>query len=85
MDSAPPPNVAIVIGSGMAGLAAAQVLTDHFERVLLVERDHPEANNHMSAVEMAQQTAEEESRPGVTQVGACTLHSQLRTPQQMLV
>lgn len=61
----------------MAGLAAAQVLTEQIERVLVVERDHPEANNDMSAVEMAQQSAKEESRPGVTQVGACMLPLQV--------
>lgn len=30
---------AVVVGSGMAGLAAARVLTDHFETVTIVERD----------------------------------------------
>ncbi len=30
---------AIVIGSSMAGLTAARVLTDHFDRVTLIERD----------------------------------------------
>jgi 2-polyprenyl-6-methoxyphenol hydroxylase-like FAD-dependent oxidoreductase len=30
---------AIVIGSGMGGLAAARVLSDHFERVTILERD----------------------------------------------
>ena len=30
---------ALVIGAGMAGLAAARVLADHFERVLVLERD----------------------------------------------
>ncbi|MFI1964164.1 FAD-dependent oxidoreductase [Streptomyces pathocidini] len=30
---------AVVIGSGICGLAAARVLSDHFERVVLVERD----------------------------------------------
>jgi flavin-dependent dehydrogenase len=31
---------AVVLGSSMAGLLAARVLADHFERVTLVERDH---------------------------------------------
>ena len=31
---------AIVIGGSMAGLAAARVLAQHFERVTLIERDH---------------------------------------------
>ncbi len=30
---------AVVIGAGMAGLAAAGALTDHFERVIVLERD----------------------------------------------
>lgn len=34
---------AVVLGGGMAGLLAARVLTEHFERVILVERDrYPE-------------------------------------------
>ncbi|MER6434096.1 FAD-dependent monooxygenase [Streptomyces sp900105245] len=31
---------AIVLGAGMAGLLAARVLTGHFQRVTVVERDH---------------------------------------------
>jgi 2-polyprenyl-6-methoxyphenol hydroxylase-like FAD-dependent oxidoreductase len=31
---------ALVIGGGIAGLLAARVLADHFERVTLIERDH---------------------------------------------
>ena len=31
---------AIVIGGGIAGLLAARILTDHFERVTIIERDH---------------------------------------------
>jgi len=30
---------AIVIGGSMAGLLAARVLSDHFERVTIIERD----------------------------------------------
>ena len=30
---------AVVVGGSMAGLLAARILTDHFERVTLVERD----------------------------------------------
>src|SRR5574341_496394 len=30
---------AVVIGGSMAGMATARVLTDHFERVTLIERD----------------------------------------------
>jgi 2-polyprenyl-6-methoxyphenol hydroxylase-like FAD-dependent oxidoreductase len=35
---------AIVIGGSMSGLLAARVLTDYFERVTIVERDHFPAN-----------------------------------------
>ncbi|WP_343211115.1 FAD-dependent oxidoreductase [Archangium violaceum] len=31
---------AVVIGSSMAGLLSARVLADHFEKVILLERDH---------------------------------------------
>jgi NADPH-dependent 2,4-dienoyl-CoA reductase/sulfur reductase-like enzyme len=31
---------AVVIGAGMAGLAAARVLADRFARVTVVDRDH---------------------------------------------
>src|SRR5690242_17690175 len=31
---------AVVIGAGIAALATARVLSDHFERVTIVERDH---------------------------------------------
>ena len=31
---------AVVLGGGMAGLFAARVLTEHFERVSLIERDY---------------------------------------------
>src|SRR5690242_10980168 len=31
---------AVVLGASMAGLAAARVLADHFERVTVIERDH---------------------------------------------
>ena len=30
---------AVVIGSGIAGLTAARVLTDHFAQVTIIERD----------------------------------------------
>jgi 2-polyprenyl-6-methoxyphenol hydroxylase-like FAD-dependent oxidoreductase len=40
-------NQAIVIGAGLAGLTAAQALAEHFERVVVLERDTlpPEARN----------------------------------------
>ena len=31
---------ALVIGGSMAGLLAARVLSEHFERVTIIERDH---------------------------------------------
>ncbi|MFI1801861.1 FAD-dependent oxidoreductase [Streptomyces sp. NPDC020379] len=49
---------AIVIGGGVAGMLAAKVLTDHFERVTLLERDRL--------------PAEPVFRPGTPQ--ACHLH-----------
>ncbi len=36
-------NHAIVIGGSIAGLTTARVLTDHFERVTVIERDRPTA------------------------------------------
>lgn len=41
MDTKPVYQHAIVIGSSIAGLAAARVLTDHCERVTIIERDAP--------------------------------------------
>jgi threonine dehydrogenase-like Zn-dependent dehydrogenase len=35
-----PAGQAIVIGGGMAGLMAAQVLSQHFAQVTIVDRDH---------------------------------------------
>ena len=38
---------AVVLGGSMAGLLAARVLTDHFEKVTIVERDsYPETAKH---------------------------------------
>ncbi|MEM8533381.1 MAG: 2-polyprenyl-6-methoxyphenol hydroxylase-like oxidoreductase [Chloroflexota bacterium] len=38
---------AVVIGGGIAGLLAARVLTDHFDRVTIIERDaYPDSPNH---------------------------------------
>jgi 2-polyprenyl-6-methoxyphenol hydroxylase-like FAD-dependent oxidoreductase len=41
MDTKPVYQHAIVIGSSIAGLTAARVLTDHCERVTIIERDAP--------------------------------------------
>ena len=38
-EGAPPRSHAVVLGGGIAGLLAARVLRDHFDRVTLVERD----------------------------------------------
>jgi hypothetical protein len=50
----------------MAGLATAQVVSQWFERVMVLERDRPEGNNDKTALDMAQE--QQESRPGVAQV-----------------
>ena len=45
---------AVVIGAGMAGLWAARVLTEHFARVTIVERDRlPERPDHRRGVPQA--------------------------------
>jgi 2-polyprenyl-6-methoxyphenol hydroxylase-like FAD-dependent oxidoreductase len=42
---------AVVVGGSMAGLLAARVLSDHFERVTIVERDRiPEGNDNRKGV-----------------------------------
>ena len=44
-------NHAVVIGSGIGGMCAARVLSDHFERVTLIERDElPEGAAHRKGV-----------------------------------
>ncbi|MEO8395672.1 MAG: FAD-dependent oxidoreductase, partial [Chloroflexota bacterium] len=45
---------ALVLGSGIAGLLAARVLSDHFERVTIVERDLlPSDASHRSGIPQA--------------------------------
>jgi 2-polyprenyl-6-methoxyphenol hydroxylase-like FAD-dependent oxidoreductase len=45
---------AVVIGGSMAGLMAARILSDHFERVTIVERDRfPEGNENRKGVPQA--------------------------------
>lgn len=65
-------HTAIVIGSGMAGLATAQALSKHFDRVLVLERDVDPASDpaivNKSAVEVA--SMKPPARPGVSQVNA---------------
>ena len=62
-------DTAVVIGSGLAGLAAAQALSEHFSRVLVLERD---AETSLHADETALEVmGEADIRPGVDQVGCC--------------
>lgn len=39
-DPRPQGERAVVLGASMAGLLAARVLSDHFGRVIVVDRDH---------------------------------------------
>jgi 2-polyprenyl-6-methoxyphenol hydroxylase-like FAD-dependent oxidoreductase len=78
---------AVVVGSGMAGLVAARVLSDHFERVTVLERDalgEPGAarvgvpqGKHLHALLAGGQRALDELMPGFTEdlerVGAVRL------------
>lgn len=67
---------AVVIGSGIAGLAAARVLTEHFAQVTIIERDRlPDAPQFRRGVPQAQhahvlpvrgQTLLEQQFPGLT-------------------
>ncbi len=59
-------QTAIVIGSGMGGLAAAQVLSNHFSSVVLLEKDDPNSLNHHTSLEAA--SLGPKARPGVMQV-----------------
>jgi 2-polyprenyl-6-methoxyphenol hydroxylase-like FAD-dependent oxidoreductase len=82
---------AIVIGAGMGGLAAVRVLSDHFERVTVLERDDLQANanpragvpqgKHLHALLAGGQRALEELFPGFTEdldrVGAVRIRSGL--------
>lgn len=53
----PPGRHAVVIGAGMAGLWAARVLSDHFARVTVVERDRlPESPAHRRGVPQSYHT-----------------------------
>lgn len=54
MTTATPSTHAIVIGGSMAGMLAARVLSDHFDRVTLIERDrYPETPEFRSGVPQA--------------------------------
>ncbi|HYG80124.1 MAG TPA: hypothetical protein VD861_07045, partial [Pyrinomonadaceae bacterium] len=80
-------NHALVIGGSLAGLMAARVLCDYFDRVTLVERDRYPENpdprkgvpqaNHVHALMMRGQMILEQLFPGLkdemTAAGALTL------------
>lgn len=65
-----PQQVAIVIGSGLGGLATAQVLSLTFDSVIVLERDKPEGLLDKTSLDAAKM--ENRARPGVQQVGSCT-------------
>lgn len=56
---------AIVIGSGMGGLATAQVLSEYFDNVIVIEKDHADKTMQKSSVEAANTAS---ARHGVMQV-----------------
>ena len=68
---------AVVIGGGIAGLLAAHVLTEHFEHVSLIERDHYPSEptfrpgvpqgRHVHIMLLRGQHALEELFPGITE------------------
>jgi 2-polyprenyl-6-methoxyphenol hydroxylase-like FAD-dependent oxidoreductase len=67
---------AVVIGGSIAGMMAARVLTDHFDRVTLLDRDHIEAQpvvhksvpqgNHLHALMLGGQQVLSSLYPGFT-------------------
>lgn len=63
-----PTTTALVIGSGMYALATAEVLSRHFERVAVTERDEPLALQQQHDALYAARLAKS-ARPGVQQVG----------------
>jgi 2-polyprenyl-6-methoxyphenol hydroxylase-like FAD-dependent oxidoreductase len=46
------PLHAVVIGSGMAGLPCSQMLSRHFDKVLLLERDKLQSSYEGCAIDM---------------------------------
>jgi len=56
---------AIVIGSGMGGLATAQVLSEYFDNIIVIEKDHAGEMMEKTSVQTANVA---NARPGVMQV-----------------
>lgn len=67
-------HAAVVIGSGMGGLAVAQVLTKHFGSVVVIDKDQPDSLMDSTCVEAWQDDTQEgpKARPGVLQVSTAT-------------
>ena len=61
------PQTAVVIGSGMAGLVTAQVLSKHFDSVIVIEKDHPMDLLELTSLDAARMDS---ARPGVQQVSS---------------
>ena len=50
-------NTAVVIGAGMAGLVASRVLSDYFQRVIVIDRDElPDDHSARAGVPQARHT-----------------------------
>lgn len=60
------PTTAVVVGSGMCGLATAEVLSQHFAKVIVLEKDQPLHLLERTALDAARM--ENKARPGVHQV-----------------
>lgn len=56
---------AIIIGSGMGGLATAQVVSEYFHNVIIIEKDHADETMQKTSVEAANVA---NARHGVLQV-----------------
>jgi hypothetical protein len=59
---------AIVIGGSMAGLLAARVLSEHFERVTIIERDHllDDAQPRIVRAVLSRELFSRRQKPGVS-------------------
>ena len=58
---------AIVVGGGIAGLAAAQVLSERFDKVQVYEGDEPAQSHHLHVLLKSGQDALERIFPGIRQ------------------